>query len=81
MLTTKTRDSDSVKRNVRQLKLAREPDHSHQGFDSGRGLRNSQWQDPKRGCGRGACMTKRVLLIEDEANIIQAISYILSRDG
>lgn len=26
-------------------------------------------------------MTKRVLLIEDEANIIQAISYILSRDG
>ena len=26
-------------------------------------------------------MTKRVLLIEDEPNIIQAISFILSRDG
>ncbi len=26
-------------------------------------------------------MTRRVLLIEDEPNIIQAISFILSRDG
>ncbi|WP_204114745.1 response regulator transcription factor [Shimia biformata] len=26
-------------------------------------------------------MTKRVLLIEDEPNIIEAISFILSRDG
>ncbi|MEM1387208.1 MAG: response regulator [Pseudomonadota bacterium] len=26
-------------------------------------------------------MTKRVLLIEDEPNIIQAVSFILSRDG
>lgn len=26
-------------------------------------------------------MTKRVLLVEDEPNIVQAISFILSRDG
>lgn len=26
-------------------------------------------------------MTKRILLVEDEANILEAISFILSRDG
>jgi hypothetical protein len=30
---------------------------------------------------REGCLAKRVLLIEDEPNIIAAISFILSRDG
>jgi two-component system OmpR family response regulator len=31
--------------------------------------------------GEAGCMDKKVLLIEDEPNIIEAISFILSRDG
>jgi len=31
--------------------------------------------------GEAGCMDRKVLLIEDEPNIIEAISFILSRDG
>ncbi len=31
--------------------------------------------------GETGCMGKKVLLIEDEPNIIEAVSFILSRDG
>lgn len=51
------------------------------GFDSG-----GQFRDSQRTAGIGARnwgrhMGKTVLLIEDEPNIIEAIRFILSRDG
>ena len=51
-------------------------------FDSGTPRGNSHSQDLLSSVqGRGLAMPGRVLLIEDEPNIIEAIRFILSREG
>ncbi len=55
--------------------------HWDQGFDLARLVRNSRPTAQAVRPGRVETMGRRVLLIEDEPNIIEAISFILSRDG
>jgi DNA-binding response OmpR family regulator len=54
---------------------------SKDAFDLGADFADKSKSRQVTHASRGGCMGKHVLVIEDEPNIIEAISFILSRDG